>query len=84
MALFTDDSIFNSEDLRKYESSILDMASTERIELDVKLELARREIGVKITEFLLEHEAGVSYARDLTNVVVTEPWRSGMQCRRWR
>jgi hypothetical protein len=73
MALFTDEGIFSAEDLRRYESSILDMASTEGIELDAKLELARCEIGVKITEFLLEHEAGVRYARDLSHLVVTEP-----------
>jgi hypothetical protein len=79
MALFTDEGIFSAEDLRQYESSILDMASTEGIELDAKLELARREIGVKITEFLLEHDPGVSYARHLSHVVVTEPvaqWHS--------
>lgn len=73
MALFTDGSIGRTEDLRQYESSILDVASTEGIELDAKLTLAQREIGVSITQFLLEHQAGSSYARNLTNIVVTEP-----------
>jgi len=72
MALFTDSNICTTEDLRQYESSILDVASTEGIELAAKLKLAQREIGVAITAFLLEHEAGVTYARDLSSVVVTD------------
>ncbi len=72
MALFTDGNICSTEDLRQYESSILDVASTEGIELEAKLALARREIGVVITVFLLEQEAGASYARELNNIVVTD------------
>ena len=72
MALFTDGSICSTEDLRQYESSILDVANTEGIELGAKLKLAQREIGVAITAFLLEQEAGRSYARDLNNIVVTD------------
>ena len=58
MALFTDGNICSTEDLRQYESSILDVASTEGIELEAKLKLAQREIGVAITAFLLEQETG--------------------------
>ena len=72
MALFTDGSICSTEDLRQYESSILDVASTEGIELGAKLKLAQREVGVAITAFLLDQEAGRSYARELSNVVVTD------------
>ncbi|MEO8131618.1 MAG: hypothetical protein ABJF23_21140 [Bryobacteraceae bacterium] len=72
MALFTDGNICTTEDLRQYESSILDVASTEGIELGAKLKLAQREIGVAITAFLLEHETGSRYARDLSSVVVTD------------
>ena len=72
MALFTDGSICSTENLRQYESSILDVASTEGIELGAKLNLAQREIGVAITAFLLETSAGQNYARELGNIVVTE------------
>ncbi len=72
MALFTDGSICSTEDLRQYESSILDVASTEGIELGAKLKLAQREIGVAITAFLLEQDATRSYARELSNIVVTD------------
>jgi hypothetical protein len=72
MALFTDGNICSTEDLRQYESSILDVASTEGIELGAKLKLAQREIGVAITAFLLEQESGSRYARELTNIVVTD------------
>jgi len=72
MALFTDGSICSTEDLRQYESSILDVASTEGIELGAKLKLAQREIGVAITAFLLDQEIGRSYARELSNIVVTD------------
>src|SRR4051794_7767249 len=72
MALFTDGSICSTEDLRQDESSILDVANPEGIELGAKLKLAQREIGVAITAFLLEQEAGRSYARDLNNIVVTD------------
>jgi hypothetical protein len=72
MALFTDGSICSTEDLRQYESSILDVANTEGIELGAKLKLAQREIGVAITAFLLEQERGKSYARELSNIVVTD------------
>jgi hypothetical protein len=72
MALFTDGNICSTEDLRQYESSILDVASTEGIELEAKLKLAQREIGVAITVFLLEQETGSSHARELNNIVVTD------------
>jgi hypothetical protein len=72
MALFTDGNICSTEDLRQYESSILDVASTEGIELGAKIELAQREICVAITVFLLEQDSGVRYAREPNNIVVTE------------
>jgi hypothetical protein len=71
MPLFTDGFINTGEDLRAYESSILDVASTEGIEFDKKLDLAEREIGVQITAFLLRQEG--TGARKLDNVIVTEP-----------
>jgi hypothetical protein len=73
MALFTDGSISGSEDLRAYESSILDVASTEGIELEAKLNLAQREIGVQLTVFLLQQSSTNSEMRDLSSIVVTDP-----------
>lgn len=75
MSLFNDGNLTTSEDLRAVESAILDVASTEGIELDKKLQVATREIGARITEFLLDNGDNPARARDLQNVVVTEPLR---------
>ena len=71
MSLFNDGNLTTSEDLRAVESAILDVASTEGIELDKKLQVASREIGARITEFLLDNGDNPARARDLQNVVVT-------------
>lgn len=75
MSLFNDGRLTTPEDLRAVESTILDVASTEGIELDKKLQVAAREIGARITEFLLDNSDDRARARDLENVVVTEPLR---------
>ncbi len=80
MALFTDGNISTVEDLRSYERAILDMASTERLDLSRKLALAQQEIALDVTDFLLR-EAGQDGAitgtaqPELDRVVVTEPLR---------
>ncbi|HSW49934.1 MAG TPA: hypothetical protein VLH09_07145 [Bryobacteraceae bacterium] len=68
MALFTDGTISTLEDLRSYESSIYDLASTERIDLSRKLVLAQRELEIELTSkfFRDSHD-------DLQRVVVTPP-----------
>ena len=79
MALFTDCTISSIEELRRYETSILDVAHTEGIDLETKLELAHREIGVELTSFLLGRGFGFGAGRELTSVLVTEPllqWHS--------
>ncbi len=48
MALFTDGTISSLEDLRGYESSVYDLASTERIDLTQKLILAQQELEVEL------------------------------------
>lgn len=73
MSLFTDRTISTTEDLRVYESSILDIANTEGIELEAKLRLAQREIGVELSAILLRQPQTADLSRDLRNVVVTEP-----------
>lgn len=75
MSLFNDGRLTTPEDLRAVESSILDVASTEGIELDKKIQVASREIGSRITEFLLNFGDDPQRARDLSSVVVTDPVR---------
>jgi hypothetical protein len=72
MALFTDGNIATITDLRAYESSILDLASTEGIELSAKLTVAQRELGIEVASFLLRRGVQPG-SRQLNNVVVTEP-----------
>src|SRR4030095_8759694 len=79
MALFTDGTISTTEDLRNYETSVLDVAHTEGIDLQAKLELAKREVRVELTSFLLNRSFALGPSRELTNVIVTEPlvqWHS--------
>lgn len=57
MALFTDGPILTIEDLRSYESSILAVAKSEGIDLTGKIDLAQREVGADIFEYLTERTA---------------------------
>ncbi|MBI3281335.1 MAG: hypothetical protein HYZ57_15980 [Acidobacteria bacterium] len=70
MALFTDGSLSTVEDLRRFESSILEVAATESIELALKLDLAQREMSVELSGFLKRN--GDPLATDLTRVVTTD------------
>lgn len=77
MALFTDGTISTTEDLRAYENAIFDLASTEGIDLSIKLVLAQQEMEVELTDFLLQETGQDSLALtarpDLGRVVVTRP-----------
>lgn len=75
MSLFTDGTISTSEDLRTYESSILEVANTEGIELEAKLQLAQREIGVELIAMLSLQPGIAGRGRELRNIVLTEPLR---------
>ncbi|MCC7176598.1 MAG: hypothetical protein IT159_15500 [Bryobacterales bacterium] len=66
MALFTDGTISTLEDLRGYESSIYDVASTERIDLSQKLVLSQQEMEVDLITRLFRDKP-----TELTRVVVT-------------
>ena len=74
MALFNDQVISTMEDLRAYESSVLEMASTEGVDLTVKLSVAQREMAVEIERFLVEQSATDTQPPTVTlqQVVVTE------------
>jgi hypothetical protein len=75
MSLFNDGRLTTAEDLCALESSILDVASAEGIELDRKMQVATREIGTRLTEFLLNYGDDPIGARDLSGVMVTDPLR---------
>lgn len=68
MALFTDGTIARLDDLRAFESSVLDLASAEGIDVSAKLRIAQREFGTELVPFLTRNGHG----RDLSNVVVTD------------
>lgn len=68
MALFTDGNISQLEDLAAQDSSVLDVANSEGIDLTRKLELAQAEIGMELAE-VLGRLGGGSEA----NVVLTAP-----------
>jgi len=80
--LLTDGCANTTEDLRVYESAILDVAGTEFIDLKAKLELAASEVGEDVMDALLdrplEDPRGVSRrVFGLSDVVVTQ------QLKRW-
>lgn len=80
MALFTDGTVSTIEDLLGSESSILEVARTEKIDLTTKLSLACQEIGIELSVFLSQ-QSGTEWLGlggrkpELKNVVVTEPLR---------
>jgi hypothetical protein len=74
MGLFIDGNISNLQDLRGHETSILDTASNEGIDLGSKLALAQQELALELEAFLRrnpESAGGVS----VEHVVVTEMLR---------
>ncbi|MBV8846155.1 MAG: hypothetical protein JO307_25390 [Bryobacterales bacterium] len=81
--LLTDGRPNNIEDLRVYGSSILDLASTEKIELDAKLDLALTEIKEDVLDVLLDHtrssdpQSTIRRTIGVSDVVITP------QMKRW-
>ena len=77
MALLQDGPISSIEDLRAYETSLLDTADTEGVSLSSKLALAHRELEGEILRFLIQQlEPGESVTpAKLSQVVVTDPLR---------
>jgi hypothetical protein len=81
--LLTDGCPNTTEDLRVYESAVLDVSSEEEINLDTKLRLATEEISEIVLNILLDHTSiatgGDMLRRSLavSDVVVTR------QLKRW-
>jgi hypothetical protein len=71
MALFTDGPVATLDDLKAFETSILEVANTEGVDLPVKLSVAHEELGVELAAFLTQRSAGAGI--DLERVVVTAP-----------
>jgi hypothetical protein len=78
MALFTDGSISTIAELLEYESAILDVAKTEKIDLTAKLKLAHAELGAELDGRLRRRQESQDalwptiVPRGLGCVVVTE------------
>lgn len=70
MALFTDGNIASIDDLKEYESAVLQTASIEGIDVTAKLKLAQREIGFALAAF--QARRGFTAPGDLGRVVVSE------------
>ena len=78
MALFTDGTIADVDDLLAYDSGILRVSSAEGVDLAAKLRLANEEVGVGLEEFLVRRvgrssSPGSPSQLTLYNVVVTPP-----------
>ena len=70
MALLRDGIVSTVEDLTAQDSGLLDVAATERIDLEGKLELAQGEVEVELQSLL---DRGDARAMGPQNVVVSEP-----------
>jgi hypothetical protein len=83
MALFTDGPINKMIDLQKYENAILDVASTESIDLDGKIALAQSDLTTELTLFLVrrfpqrDFQTTIRRTIGVTDVAVTD------ELRRW-
>jgi hypothetical protein len=81
MALLTDGSPNDVTSLEAYETGILDVAATEKIDLGVKLGLATEEVSQDVLNILLDHasasdpQSNVRRNRGVSDVVVTPPMK---------
>ncbi len=81
MALFTDGPINNMLDLQNHDNAILDVVSTESIDLDGKIALAQHEMATELTLFLLrrlpqrDFQTTVRRVVGVSDVVVTDQLR---------
>jgi hypothetical protein len=77
MALFLDGPISSLEDLRAYETSLLDTATIEGVSLANKLQIAQQELGNEVLRFLIQQlEPAESVTPEkMSQVVVTDPLR---------
>ena len=68
MPLFSDGNASDIADLRAYDAAVAEIAAAEGVELRAKLDVAMREIGVELEEFLQRCEGGRAL---LSQVVIT-------------
>ena len=75
MPLLNDGPISQIEDLRSYETSVLDTASVESVTLSPKFDMAQREVSTEVLRFLISQlEPGEAVTPVLLDrVVVTDP-----------
>jgi len=78
MSLFTDGPVSNIQDLSAYDSQLLDVASTEGIDLTRKLAAAQDDLAVELSVLLAnlkfaDQPLWLIAAPNLANVVVTQP-----------
>jgi hypothetical protein len=78
MALFTDGPISSAQDLQEYDSSVLNVANAEGIDVAVKVTLAQQDLANELMLFLFrrapfrDHQPNVRRSQGLSDVVVTE------------
>ena len=65
--LFTDGIILTMQDLREHDNFVLDIASTESIELSSKMAIAQRAVGYELASFLSNRETPISLDRVVVN-----------------
>src|SRR5260370_28751846 len=78
MALFTDGPLNTSVELQQYENGILDVASTEKIDITAKARLAQGEIAAELLLFLDRNSLWdprllVRQSIGISDIVITEP-----------
>jgi hypothetical protein len=65
--LFTDGTILTLQDLRDHDNFVLEVASTESIELSSKIAISQRAIGYELASFLGGRETPISLSRVVVN-----------------
>src|SRR5687768_9519668 len=65
--LFTDGNLITIEDLREHDNYVLEIASTESIELSSKLAVAQRAVGYELASFLSNRETAIALDRVVVN-----------------
>ena len=65
--LFTDGIILTPHELREHDNHILEVASTESIELSSKLAISQRSIGYELTSFLVNRDLPIDLGRVIVN-----------------
>lgn len=65
--LFTDGTILSLQDLRDHDNFVLEVASTESIELSSKMAIAQRAVGYELSSYLANRETPIALNRVLVN-----------------